>query len=338
MKKTKLRDKYLDFIERNPRNIFEAIIAFILFLLSLIYGLIVSLKNILYQYQILKSVSPRALVVNVGNISWGGTGKTTLVRQLAKYLQGNYKVATVTKSYAPDEFNLLRQELEDVFDAKDRLNLIKNQQDNFDLFLLDDSFQYRKIKKDLNIIVMRAQELEHKYRLIPAYIFREPISSLRRADMLVINYCHQLSQPEIVKQKLLGINKDLKIYFARYVFQDLTDLNHNPRNLADFSDKKVGVLTAIGYPQGLVDTIKEAGVIPEKVISYPDHYQFSSDDIARVEQEFMDSGVKHIFISYKDFYHMNLSSHQLNYFIFQVQLNINQQQRFWRDLNNLLKK
>ncbi|MCM8773421.1 MAG: tetraacyldisaccharide 4'-kinase [Candidatus Omnitrophica bacterium] len=333
----KLKKAYLNLIEREDKRILEKFIYIFLIILSYIYGAVIYLRNFLFDHKIITVYSLNKKVIGVGNISWGGSGTTSLVIYLHKRLSSSFKVASLTKGYARDEFTLLKNKLGNVFDGKDRVSILKKLVNDYDVFILDDSFQYRKLKKDLEILVMGAKEFRRTKRLIPAYIFREPLKSINRADILIITYKEMIANRERIKAFIWEFKPTLPIFFASYEFKSFLDRYNNPKDLDYFKGKYLGVLTAVGYPEGFLFTLKKLGLQIKKIFAYPDHYNFTDRDIISIEREFTKENVSDVIITYKDFYHLDFQRVRKNYFIFDVELKLEEENIFWQVVNSKLK-
>ncbi|MCM8756534.1 MAG: tetraacyldisaccharide 4'-kinase [Candidatus Omnitrophica bacterium] len=334
----KLKKAYLNLIEKEDKRILEKFIYIFLIILSYIYGIVISVRNFLSDQKIIPIYSLNKKVIGVGNISWGGSGKTSLVIYLHKKLSSSFKVASLTKGYAKDEFMLLKNRLGDVFDGKDRISILKKLVNDYDVFILDDSFQYRKLNKDLEILVMSAKEFGINKRLIPAYIFREPLKSINRADILIITYKEMITDREKIKSFILEFKPTLPIFFASYEFKSFLDRYSNPKDLDYFKGKYLGVLTAIGYPEGFIFNLKKLGLQIKKVFAYPDHYNFTDKDIIGIEREFTKENVDDVIITYKDFYHLDFNRVRKNYFVFNIELKLEEENFFWQIVNSKLKE
>jgi len=317
----KIKKLYLHFLEKEDKSKGEKIIYYFLLLLSFIYSMIMKARNFLYDKEKIKSYRFSKKIISIGGLSWAGAGKTGLVIYLHKRLSPEFKVASITKGYAEDELLLLREKVGKVFDSKDRVRLIKKLESNFDVFLLDDGFQYRKIKRDLDVVIMSKEELEMRKVLIPASVFREPLSSLKRADILVISYGEKEDILK-VKEKILTINPYLKIYYGNYRFKRFLDRNKREVKREYFQGKKIAVLTAIGYPKGFLEMVKKQKVDIEEKIIYPDHYRFSKATMSKIEERLSKKNIRDVIITYKDFFHIDWGGCNLNYFILDVELEI----------------
>lgn len=289
----------------------------------------------MYDKRLLKIISIPKKVISIGNISWGGTGKTSLVMYLHNRLSDNFKVCSVTKGYARDEFYLVKERFSDTFDSRDRVALIRRLASKYDVFILDDGFQYRKLKRNLDIVLLKKVELQRRAFMIPASVFREPLKSLRRSDIVVVTYC-QPQEFSWVRDRLLKIKKDLKVFCADYIFSGLLDKNQQEVSLDYFKNRSVGILTGIGYPKGFLDKVLELGFNPEKILIYPDHYELNEGTLKKVEAIFLAKGIEDILITYKDFYHISLNKTKLNYFIFCVELKIYREEQFLETIKERL--
>jgi tetraacyldisaccharide 4'-kinase len=209
----KLKQWYIGFLDKDKRNIFESFFACVLYLLSLVYGLGVFFRNFLYDKHILTINTTKSKVISVGNLSWSGSGKTTLALFLYNKFCERFQTAILRRGYGSDEEKLLKEVTANVFSAVDRAALAKKFESRFGLFILDDGFQYRRLKRDVEIVVMGAREFKDKHHLIPADFFREPLNSLKRADFLILNYKDELNDPLKTIAPIRRIAPDLKIFF-----------------------------------------------------------------------------------------------------------------------------
>ena len=145
----------------------------------------------LLQKKITKQKYSSIPVIWVGNIYLGGTGKTPLAIEIIKILEkSNKKVALVKKSYTNhlDEFKLIQSKGVTLFKALSREVAIKNAvKDGFEYVVLDDGFQDFSINKNLNIVCFNEKQLDGNGMTLPSGPLREPISSLRRCQIVVIN-------------------------------------------------------------------------------------------------------------------------------------------------------
>ena len=164
--------------------------------LSLLYGAAVRARVWMYQKHWLKQKRLKGMVISVGNLTVGGTGKTPMVIWLAeKFLAEEKRVAILTRGYhgsngSSDEVELMKFRLEgrvafgvgkDRFAEGQRLE----SQQPIDIFLLDDGFQHLELARDLDVLLVDASRPMRGERLLPAGCLREPLSAMSRANLVV---------------------------------------------------------------------------------------------------------------------------------------------------------
>lgn len=332
----KLKQKYLRFLEKDKKNIFGKFFYYLLCCLSFIYGAGVFLRNFLYQKKILPVFSSKAKVISVGNLSWSGSGKTSLSLWLYKRLSSKYKVAILRRGYGEDEGKLLKESVDNVFSAVKRSRLAKKLERSFDLFVLDDGFQHRSLGRDVDIVMMSSRDFQRKQRLIPAYFFREPLSSLKRADILLLNYKEEMEDAPGLKKSILRIVPKLKIYFSQYKSKGIRNLKGNEFEIGFLREKKLAAFTAIGYPQGFFNKLAELGLNVVEKIVYPDHYELNVDEFHSLEDKLIKKGIIDLVITRKDKYHFPSLESKLNIFILEVELEIEDEEEFLKSIEDKL--
>lgn len=332
----KLKQKYLRLLEKDKKNIFEEFFYCLLCFLSFIYGAGVFLRNFLYQKKVLPSFSSKAKVISVGNLSWSGSGKTSLSLWLYERFSSKYKVAILRRGYGEDEGKLLKEKVDNVFSAVKRSRLAKKLECSFDLFVLDDGFQHRSLRRDVDIVMMSSRDFQRKQRLIPAYFFREPLSSLKRADILLLNYKEEMEDAPGLKKSILRIVPRLKIYFSQYKSKGFQNLKGNEFEIGFLREKKLAAFTAIGYPQGFFNKLAELGLNVADKIVYPDHYELNVDEFHNLEDELIEKGIIDLVITHKDKYHFPSLKSKLNIFILKVELEIEGEEEFLKNIEDKL--
>ncbi|MCM8786623.1 MAG: tetraacyldisaccharide 4'-kinase [Candidatus Omnitrophica bacterium] len=325
----KLKIWYIHFIEKD-KNLFQLPFYFFLYLLSKIYYIIISARNFLYDKKIIKPAKVSNKIISIGNICWGGAGKTSLAIYLAKKLSLYYKVAILRRGFGDDEEKLILDFGYNVFSDKNRLKLAKKLSNQFDIFILDDGFQYRALAKDLDIVIMGAREFKKRPYLLPAYFFREPFNSLKRANILIVNYKDEVDKESI----MLRFKKfeNLKIYFSQYEFLSLNDLEENQISLDELKNKRVAVFTAIGYPEGFLTQIKKLKLNLAKTFIFADHYVLRKDEFLEIEKALLKEGIDFLLITHKDKFHLPDVNTKIKVLIFKVSLRIENEDDFINDI------
>lgn len=283
----------------------------LLFILSVLYLFFVTIRQIAYRCNIFKSFRLDAVVISVGNITWGGTGKTPLVIALANFFKktgrrvaistrgygGDYVKSGIVvgpkpdnikeKGFLGDEVYLFKDYLKGVplIVGKNRYALIKEafKREKTEVLILDDGFQHLKLKRDLDIIVINGLNPFGNYRLVPLGILREPLSSLRRADILVINKADLAENLNYTKGLLKKINPRALIVCSRHFLKGVYEpLDDTEVNISELKGRNIALLCAIGDPDSFEKLLKNNGLVTKTAFRFIDHHKFNTREIERV--------------------------------------------------------
>lgn len=321
-----LKRWYLSFLDKDKRNLPENLFYLFLYLLSLLYGLIIILRNILYDRNLMKVYPSRAKVISVGNISWAGSGKTPFCIWLYEKLSSRFKVAVLRRGYGKDEDKLLKEKIKDVFSSPDRCELAKKLESLFDLFILDDGFQHRRLKRNVDILIIGAREFTKKHRLIPAYFFRELFFSLRRANVIILNHCDDIKDLPSVQKTILTVAPHANIYCSRYNFKKIRNLENKELSIDKIKKERLAAFAAIGYPEGFFNKLKDLGLNIQHYLKYPDHYELSKNEFNRIQEDLMKENISGLVITAKDKYHLPTVKPKLDIYILDIEIEIENSQ------------
>jgi len=230
-------------------------------------------------------------IICVGNIYLGGTGKTPLCIELAEILKrSNKKIAIIKKFYKnhEDEFKLIKSKKIKLFKDGSRLLAVKKAEiSKFDCVILDDGFQDSSIVKDLNIVCFNEEQLAGNEMTIPSGPLREPLSSLRRAQIVVING----NTNEPFERKIKSISNDISIYYSEYL----------PANLNQFAKQNLLAFAGIGNPNNFFNLLEKNNLRVEKKIPFPDHYNYSMGELNDIVNYSISNNLK-IVTTEKDYF------------------------------------
>ena len=262
-------------------------------------------------------------IICIGNIYVGGTGKTPTTIFLANELTKSKKSPVILKKFYKnqiDEHGLIRNNFQNLILNKSRVEgLLEAEKKNHDIVLMDDGFQDFRIKKDLNIICFNQNQLIGNGFTIPAGPLREPLSSLKRAQIILIN-----GQKDIkFENKLLKINQDLEIFYSSYV----------PLNIDKFTNKNLIALAGIGNPTNFFNLLEKNNLIIKQKLTFPDHYEFSKSDIRKIINLSKEKDCQ-IIMTEKDYFKNNLPKDEIFQYL-KVSLKINSKEKL---INSILKK
>ena len=271
------------------------------------------MRNMLFDKGVLRSQSFNIPVIAVGNLAVGGTGKTPHVEHLIRLLRDNWCIAMLSRGYKRrtkgfvlaepastaadigDEPRQLKSKFGNLIVAVDAdrchgiRKLMKDSRTRAtQAIILDDAFQHRYVKPGLSIVLIEYGRLQGDY-MLPAGRLREPMSGLRRADIIVVTKC-----PDNLSEEEKGIARDVirqhaekPVFFSRMVYQDLEPVFCGDSRLLDSVDASTNVLivSGIAHPQPLVTEVCRRTTLV-KHLAYADHHDFSAADIQRINSAF----------------------------------------------------
>ena len=283
------------------------LLRYLLFPIAVIYGWITAIRNLLFDYGVLKSYSFDLPVIAVGNLSTGGTGKTPQIEYLIRLLSTKYNVATLSRGYKrkskgfiladdnsdaaslgdePYQFYKKFPKIQVAVDA-DRKNGIEKLLQSTkkpQIILLDDAFQHRKVKAGFYILLSTYSDLYANDFMLPTGNLREYRKNACRADVIIITKCpKEISKTEQEKlTKLLKISDLQKVFFSRIDFEGMIYSDSNSISVAEISNQPKLLLAGIANPTSFFDYLKNKSDI---TLTFPDHHHFSEKDIENIRQK-----------------------------------------------------
>jgi len=300
-----------------------AVLRAVLTILAAIYSLIIRLRNILYDRRILKIHHNKALVISIGNITLGGTGKTPLVVWLCNYLHQldlscavltrGYKTNTKTNTAKNKTTNTITDEpavlsencrhLEVIVDP-DRVAGAAKAIEKFGakILIMDDGFQHRRLARDLDIVTIDATQPFGYGKIFPAGLLREPLTSLRRADAVVITRCDQIPEPELgkIKNKLLTVNPNILIAHSIHAAVNIISTDHSEAPIEQLKGSRIYAFCGIGNPNSFINTIKALGAEITGSKIYNDHHQYNQSNLVDIYTQAGLAGAELILTTQKD--------------------------------------
>jgi len=274
-----------------------------------LYGIIIWIRNKLYDKNILQSISFNFPVICVGNLSVGGTGKTPMVEYLIRLLKDEYKVATMSRGYKRktkgfaianesttaidigDEPMQFYKKFPDVTVsvAEERLVSIPqllHEKPDTRVIILDDAFQHRQVKAGLNIILTEYRDLFTRDFILPAGNLRDLKSSYKRADIIIVTKCKShLTEEE--KNKMIIEIKPLahqKIFFTKIEYGSPYHLFTKEEKFLE-PDANILLVCGIANPKPIKE-ILNAYAATYDMMRFPDHHIFSIDDLKDIKAQF----------------------------------------------------
>ena len=305
--KEKVKTYYIDLVKGKRKGALEALFSFLLLLLSFIYGFFVKLILSCYEISLFKSYKPDCRVVSVGNISWGGTGKTPLVEALARFFKQEGKnPAILIRGYGKDEVDMLKSRFSDipVLADRDRIKTAKEAYGCYraDTIILDDGFQHWRLGRDLDIVLIDSKTPFGNRRLIPRGILREPLSSLIRADVFILTNSNLAKENiELIKKELHKYNNRAPIYEAIHAPDFLGNLASGEKvEPSTMKSKRIALLCGIANPDSFENTLNLLDVEISLRFCFADHYQYNKEDLKRIQRQCLEKQIESIITTEKD--------------------------------------
>jgi tetraacyldisaccharide 4'-kinase len=298
--------------------------------LSILYVSVIMLRRWLYKSGLLSSRRLPVPVVCFGNLSAGGTGKTSTVVAAAQELKAaGRKPAILIRGYkrkapadrltvltegaefsaeeAGDEavmlFKMLKETGVPVLVSSDRYRsgLAAIERFGSDILLMDDGFQFFRLERDLNILLVNATSPFHRDSLLPLGDLREPPSALRRGHAVIITHCEHAEQAAVdeISFRVRAICPGVPVLESEHTPKAyLNALTKEAAALTRFRGKKVVALSGIGDPGSFEDTLKALKATPSQIWRYPDHHRFTRAELSAVQET---RGGLPLITTYKDF-------------------------------------
>jgi tetraacyldisaccharide 4'-kinase len=281
----------------------------LLFPFSLLYGLIVITRNLLFDKRIIRSVNFNLPIICVGNLSVGGTGKSPMVEYLINSLIHYYRVATLsrgykrkTKGYALAGVNTTALEIGDepmqfhlkypgvaVAVGEERVvaipQLLHDRPDT-QVIILDDAFQHRAIRAGLNILLTEYNNLFTRDFFLPTGDLRDQRSSYKRAQVIVITKCPsgltQLDREKVIKEIQPLPNQ--KVFFSCIKYGI-------PYHIISKEEKKLTVNGEVLLVCGIANPAPLKLYLSDNTKAYyqmlfTDHHIFTIDDLNKITDQF----------------------------------------------------
>jgi tetraacyldisaccharide 4'-kinase len=310
----------------------------ILFPFAILYGLITSIRNFLFDKGILKSYSFDVPVIAVGNLSVGGTGKTPQIEYLIRLLSPKYKVATLSRGYKrqsegfvladsnsnvailgdePFQFYSKFRNIQVAVDTdrKNGIEQLLSLPEKPEVILLDDAYQHRKVKAGFYILLTSYGDLYSGDFMLPTGNLRESRSGAKRANVIIVTKCPatlSLDEQNDIKRFLLRRNDkgdNQELYFSYIDYDDSIYSEDKILKVSEIKNVDKLLLAGIAKPEPFFGYLQDEKV---ECLTYPDHHHFTEKDLLEIKNK---SQNKIIITTEKDFVRLkgSIAKEQLFY-------------------------
>jgi tetraacyldisaccharide 4'-kinase len=277
----------------------------LLFPFAILYGLITSIRNFLFDKGILKSYSFDLPVIAVGNLSVGGTGKTPQIEYLIRLLSDKYKIATLSRGYKrqskgfiladansnatilgdePFQFYKKFPSIQVAVDAdrKNGIEQLLSLTEKPEVILLDDAFQHRKVKAGFYILLTSYGDLYSDDFMLPTGNLRESRSGAQRANMIIVTKCPfnlSLDEQNAIKNRL-KVSENQELYFTFIAYEEFIYGENRKINVNEIQSAAKLLVAGIAKPEPFFAYLQDTNDV---CLSFPDHHNFTDKDILEIK-------------------------------------------------------
>jgi len=313
--------------------------------LTLPYGAVAHLRARAYRTGLRRQRRLDGVVISVGNLTTGGTGKTPMVLRLAQHLLAEGKsLGVLTRGYrgesgpdgpTSDEVRLLQARLGErvAFGVgPDRFARgCELAQRGVNWFLLDDGFQHLQLARDVDIVLIDATNPFGGGHLLPAGRLREPRSALARADLVVITRSGHAPAIEAV----IRHESDAPIFYAAPHLESLRAFRgeYPGEESTACHSRKLFAFSAIGNPAMFPVDLREWGLDPLGYTIFPDHHRYTAQDLKTIAAEARATGADALICTEKDIFNLaGVALDDVEVYYCRIFLQIASEADFWKAL------
>lgn len=347
----KLKKYYLNIVAGTANTVLDLVVKIVLCSFSFLYYCALLLYETGFFLRLFKTRQLDVPVISVGNITWGGTGKTPLVLYLLKeFDKQNKKTAVLTRGYGNDEHLLYKKYVGSVLTGigSDRyragIRLLENHL--IDIFILDDGFSHIKLKRNLDIVILDSKKPLGNNWLIPRGMLRAPVSSLQRADIILINRCSDQACFQKIKDDLKKAHVNKPEFFrSEMIIRSYASYKTGIIESSNFlKNQNACVFSGIANPSSFLEDVKNTGVNISQEFVFTDHYKYSKDCLDSIVKSCVGNSLGIIITTEKDIarieslgYDQILKKSSLDVYYPVLDVVIHDYERFWNVVNKSLR-
>ena len=281
----------------------------LLFPLAVLYGIVIRIRNWLYDNNLLSSVPFGLPLISVGNLAVGGTGKSPFIQYLVRTLNDSGSIAVLSRGYKRrstgyrlakpdstvaeigDEAMLLYQRFPELTVAVGEKRLLAIPQllqdrPNTRCILLDDAHQHRSVRPGFQILLTDYNNLFTRDYFLPTGDLRDERRSYKRADVILVTKC-----PSALKEsEAASIKKEINPGPGQEIFFTTMEMEqpsqwHRPQYARSPQQQEVLLITGIANPAPLKEWM-EREASSYQFMPFPDHHLFNIEDIREIRDQY----------------------------------------------------
>ncbi len=332
----------------------------------LVYSVITMIRNWLFDKGIFPATKVRARVISVGNLTVGGSGKTPATMMIAETLKTyNNKVGLLSRGYGRssygyifvsdgnkinvsvdqcgDEMYFMTDELKVPSAVAERRvagaeRLINDSK--VDTIILDDAFQHRWIYRDADVVIIDQRFLtgvgKMEQMMLPLGSMREPFSSLKRADIIIIN--RKFSEKNEIPKRLKKYFENKHVFTGYYEPAGIFDVKtHHYFDMSEFQGQKSLVVCGIARPYSFLNVLEKNKIDITNKMIFDDHKNYFMREVQDIRKKFYDTNSYSVLTTQKDavkFIKYSKELDDIDIYYLKIGLKLDQQENF----NELIKK
>ena len=283
----------------------------LLLVISQVFKTFVLIRIQAYKRGWLKTETVKTVVISVGNLTVGGTGKTPVVDFLVKEFQRRKKRPVIlSRGYkrkdasTPRRLRFCEDKTIDpaLFGDEPYLLALRNpevpvyvgssriitahsaeEKDHPDVLLLDDAYQHLAIHRDLNLLLIDAEQGFGNSHLLPFGVLREPINQWVRADAIILTKSNLAASDSVLQMLKHELNVSCPVFNFNYEIQSLTRLDGKSKlNIHEIKTKRLLLTSGIAQPKGFEKLLVQQGVEISGKIEFPDHHDYRNEDVQKI--------------------------------------------------------
>jgi len=304
------RQRALDIIAGRDSSALGAAARVGLTALTPIYGLASRARSAAFAAGVKRSFPLGRPTVSVGNLTTGGTGKTPMVQHLARLLaEQGQRPCILLRGYRggdeAEEHKLALGERAQVRPNPDRVaeaRAVLAEHAEVTCFILDDGFQHRRARRDLDLVLLDATNPWGYDHLLPRGLMREPCGALRRADAVILTRVDQVSPADLgaLSREVQRITGRPPIALTEHGWSGLLDQSDRPLPVDWLADRAVMGVVAIGNPRAFADTLARHAKSVVHCEQLPDHHGYSPKELHNLAALASTAGASAIVTTQKD--------------------------------------
>lgn len=338
--------------------------------LVFVYGLVINLRNFLFDRNIFKQKKVAAKIISVGNLTVGGSGKTPCVIKIINICKAqNLRVGVLSRGYGRKSKGYMlvsdgKNILLDASMAGDEIILAAKEcgvpaavsekryegcnkflaDIPLDVIILDDAFQHRWIHRDLNILIFDQKFLTHtssfEQKLLPLGLMRESFSAVKRADVIIIN--KKFSAEQKIPTKLWKYFIKKEVFYSYYEATEIVDIKSQSKySLDEFVGQKSLVVCGIAKPFSFIHALSKNHINTDNQLIFKDHKDYSLKEVQIIRKKFYDTNSHSVLTTQKDAVKLSKYSREfddIDIYYLKIEMNFKDEQNFINKINSIIIK